>query len=82
MCVCCSLDNREEELQLQKRKKRKIKGNSRLSFADDIDNGSEEEDGENSKHFFEHGLKPAVCFKLYEFVHPLSWVYLFQLPNS
>ncbi|KAG2703206.1 hypothetical protein I3760_06G127400 [Carya illinoinensis] len=37
----------EEELQLKKRKQRKIKGNSRLSFADDIENGSEEEDGEN-----------------------------------
>lgn len=41
---------REEELQLKKRKQRKIKGNSRLSFADDIENGSEEEDGENGRH--------------------------------
>ncbi|PON83416.1 XAP5 protein [Trema orientale] len=41
------LQQEEEELQLQKRKKRKIKGNSRLSFADDIENGSEDEDGEN-----------------------------------
>ncbi|KAH7518471.1 hypothetical protein FEM48_Zijuj09G0175000 [Ziziphus jujuba var. spinosa] len=41
------LQQEEEELQLQKRKKRKIKGNSRLSFTDDIENGSEEEDGEN-----------------------------------
>ena len=48
--LTCSLDCREEELQLQKRKKRKVKGNSRLSFADDIENGSEEEDGKNSKH--------------------------------
>lgn len=40
---------REEELQLEKRKKRKIKGNSRLSFAEDIDNGSEEDEGESSK---------------------------------
>ncbi|KAB1207583.1 Protein XAP5 CIRCADIAN TIMEKEEPER [Morella rubra] len=37
----------EEELQLKKRKQRKIKGSSRLSFADDIENGSEEEDAEN-----------------------------------
>ncbi|EXB39258.1 Protein XAP5 CIRCADIAN TIMEKEEPER [Morus notabilis] len=41
------LQQEEEELQLQKRKKRKIKGSSRLSFADDIENGSENEDGEN-----------------------------------
>ncbi|KAJ8765074.1 hypothetical protein K2173_010553 [Erythroxylum novogranatense] len=37
----------EEELQLAKRKKRKTKGNSRLSFSDDIENGGEEEDEEN-----------------------------------
>ena len=43
---------REEELQLKKRKQRKIKGNSRLSFADDIENGSEEEDVENGKYVF------------------------------
>lgn len=43
---------REEELQLQKRKKRKIKGNSRLSFADDFENGSEDEDGENGNALF------------------------------
>ncbi|KAF4356665.1 hypothetical protein G4B88_009642 [Cannabis sativa] len=41
------LQQEEEELQLQKRKKRKIKGTSRLSFADDYENGSEDEDGEN-----------------------------------
>ncbi|XP_039058653.1 protein XAP5 CIRCADIAN TIMEKEEPER-like isoform X2 [Hibiscus syriacus] len=41
------LKQEEEELQLQKRKKRKVKGNSRLSFADDLENGSEEEDAEN-----------------------------------
>uniref|UniRef100_A0A7N0U5N5 FAM50A/XAP5 C-terminal domain-containing protein n=1 Tax=Kalanchoe fedtschenkoi TaxID=63787 RepID=A0A7N0U5N5_KALFE len=39
--------DREEELQQQKRKKRKIKGGSKLSFADDIENGSEDEDVEN-----------------------------------
>ncbi|MBA0799279.1 hypothetical protein Gohar_009805, partial [Gossypium harknessii] len=44
------LQQEEEELQLQKRKKRKVKGNSRLSFADDFDNGSEEEDDENSEN--------------------------------
>lgn len=43
------LNFREEELQLQKRKKRKIKGNTRLSFSDDIENGSEEEDEGNSE---------------------------------
>lgn len=36
-----------KELQLKKRKQRKIKGNSRLSFIDDIENGSEEEEEEN-----------------------------------
>lgn len=41
------LQQEEEELLLQKRKKRKIKGNCKLSFVDDIENGSEEEDGEN-----------------------------------
>ncbi|XVE67110.1 hypothetical protein DITRI_Ditri08aG0134100 [Diplodiscus trichospermus] len=41
------LQQEEEELQLQKRRKRKVKGNSRLSFADDMENGSEEEDLEN-----------------------------------
>ncbi|KAL4304410.1 hypothetical protein GQ457_10G024360 [Hibiscus cannabinus] len=41
------LKQEEEELQLQKRKKRKVKGNSRLSFADDLENGSEEEDDGN-----------------------------------
>ncbi|KAE8716860.1 Protein XAP5 CIRCADIAN TIMEKEEPER [Hibiscus syriacus] len=44
------LQQEEEELQLQKRKKRKVKGNSRLSFADDLENGSEEEDEENSEN--------------------------------
>ena len=43
---------REEELQLQKRKKRKIKGSSRLSFTDDIENGSDEDDGDIGKNFF------------------------------
>ncbi|KAF2301978.1 hypothetical protein GH714_031118 [Hevea brasiliensis] len=41
------LRQEEEELQLEKRKKRKIKVNPRLSFADDIENGSEEEDAED-----------------------------------
>lgn len=45
--ICC----REEELQLQKRKKRKIKGNSRLSFSDDFEDRSEEEDGSNGERF-------------------------------
>ncbi|XP_056160792.1 protein XAP5 CIRCADIAN TIMEKEEPER isoform X2 [Syzygium oleosum] len=40
------LQQEEEELQLQKRKKRKIKGSSRLSFTDDIENGSDEDDGD------------------------------------
>ncbi|KAM3695528.1 hypothetical protein ACJW31_07G139400 [Castanea mollissima] len=54
------------ELQLKKRKQRKIKGNSRLSFIDDIENGSEEEEEENetsqSKKFRhgKYGKDPTV----------------------
>ncbi|XP_042507636.1 protein XAP5 CIRCADIAN TIMEKEEPER isoform X2 [Macadamia integrifolia] len=57
------LQQEEEELQLEKRKKRKIKGNSRLSFADDIDNGSDEENEENGqalKMFGKYGKDPTV----------------------
>ncbi|XP_042507621.1 protein XAP5 CIRCADIAN TIMEKEEPER isoform X1 [Macadamia integrifolia] len=59
------LQQEEEELQLEKRKKRKIKGNSRLSFADDIDNGSDEENEENAagqalKMFGKYGKDPTV----------------------
>lgn len=43
------LNFREEELQLQKLKKRKVKVDPRLSFCDDIDNSNEEEDVDNSK---------------------------------
>ncbi|GMP64130.1 hypothetical protein CsSME_00025552 [Camellia sinensis var. sinensis] len=42
------LQQEEEELQAQKRQKRKIRGNPRLSFSEDIENGSEE-DVENSE---------------------------------
>lgn len=55
---------REEELQLQKRKKRKIKGNSRLSFAEDIENGSEEEEAENSKLFFPYHFASLITFQI------------------
>ncbi|XP_022869027.1 protein XAP5 CIRCADIAN TIMEKEEPER-like, partial [Olea europaea var. sylvestris] len=41
--LCC----REEELQLQKLKKRKIKVDPRLSFSDDFENDNEEEEEEN-----------------------------------
>ncbi|RZC84250.1 hypothetical protein C5167_047036, partial [Papaver somniferum] len=41
----------EEELRQQKRnKKRKIKGNPRLSFTDDIENESDEDEAENNKN--------------------------------
>lgn len=50
-----NLHFREEELQLQKRKKRRVKPNSRLSFSDDIENESDEEAGENSEN---------ICFAL------------------
>lgn len=36
---------------MQKLKKRKIKADPRLSFADDFENDNEEEDEEISKHF-------------------------------
>lgn len=39
-------------MQLQKRKKRKTRGNSRLSFAEDIESDSEEENGEYSEYIF------------------------------
>lgn len=45
------LYDREEALQMQKRKKRKIKGNSRLSFSEDIESESEEENGESMELF-------------------------------
>lgn len=35
---------------MQKLKKRKIRVNPRLSFSDDFENGSEGEDGDNSKN--------------------------------
>lgn len=41
---------REEKLQLEKRQKRKRRVNARLSFAEDLDNETEEED-ENSEKF-------------------------------
>lgn len=47
----CLFSFREEELQMQKLKKRKIKADPRLSFADDFENDNDEEDEENSKHF-------------------------------
>ncbi|KAJ0009907.1 hypothetical protein Pint_34381 [Pistacia integerrima] len=46
------LQQEEEELQLQKRKKRKIRGSSRLSFAEDIGSDSEEENDEYSEYIF------------------------------
>ncbi|CAN6481385.1 unnamed protein product [Victoria cruziana] len=49
------LQQQEEELQMQKRKKRRVKGNPRLSFADDIDNGSEEEEEVQGKEYKRHG---------------------------
>ncbi|MBA0614274.1 hypothetical protein Godav_014589 [Gossypium davidsonii] len=61
------LQQEEEELQLQKRKKRKVKGNSRLSFADDFDNGSEEEDDENSENLSLFcTLKTAIVIGLWQ----------------
>ncbi|KAL8096818.1 protein XAP5 CIRCADIAN TIMEKEEPER isoform X1 [Apium graveolens] len=41
------IQQEEEELQMQKLKKRKIRANPRLSFSDDLENGCEEEDGDN-----------------------------------
>ncbi|CAN7136584.1 unnamed protein product [Brassica rapa subsp. narinosa] len=52
----------EEELQQQKRnKKRKIKGSSRLSFAEDLDDDSDADDGENTNlRFGKLGKDPSV----------------------
>lgn len=50
-CPTFCLFIREEELQLQKLKKRKVKADPRLSFHDDLDDGNEEEDDEDSKHY-------------------------------
>ncbi|KAF5933339.1 hypothetical protein HYC85_029510 [Camellia sinensis] len=55
------LQQEEEELQAQKRQKRKIRGNPRLSFSEDIENGSEE-DVENSEANKEP--KRLACGKL------------------
>ncbi|KAH0929554.1 hypothetical protein HID58_015281 [Brassica napus] len=52
----------EEELQQQKRsKKRKIKGSSRLSFSEDLDDDSDADDGENTNlRFGKLGKDPSV----------------------
>ncbi|KAL0670110.1 hypothetical protein Bca4012_032814 [Brassica carinata] len=52
----------EEELQQQKRnKKRKIKGSSRLSFSEDLDDDSDGDDGENTNlRFGKLGKDPSV----------------------
>ncbi|WOL19127.1 protein XAP5 CIRCADIAN TIMEKEEPER isoform X1 [Canna indica] len=44
------MQQEEEELQMQKRKKRRVKGDSRLSFADEIENGSDEEEMGNKEN--------------------------------
>jgi hypothetical protein len=66
---------REEELQLKKRKQRKIKGNSRLSFADDIENGSEEEDGENGRHIWVVLKLEAFWFSSYYKLLPIVVIF-------
>ncbi|XP_008795340.1 protein XAP5 CIRCADIAN TIMEKEEPER [Phoenix dactylifera] len=55
------LQKEEEELELQKRKKRRIKGDPRLSFADDIENGSDEDDAENKEN---QEIKKPVLVKV------------------
>lgn len=51
MLHLCLFFFREEELQEQKRKKRRVKGDSRLSFADDIENESDQEEADFSMIF-------------------------------
>ena len=59
------MDYREDELQLQKLKKRKVKVDPRLSFCDDIENSNEEEDVENSKLSFSFSdLLICNCFSM------------------
>lgn len=73
----CSCHYREEELQLKKRKQRKIKGSSRLSFADDIENGSEEEDAENGTFIFsELKLGAFWCHSFNKFL-PIVMIFIF-----
>lgn len=55
---------------MQKRKKRRVKGDSRLSFFDEIDNGSDEEDMENSK-FMLSCIFQYVCYSRFEVSHCL-----------
>jgi protein FAM50 len=43
----CVAGFREEELQMQKRKKRRVRGDPRLSFFDEIENGSDDDEFEN-----------------------------------
>ncbi|KAL2937200.1 Protein XAP5 CIRCADIAN TIMEKEEPER [Bienertia sinuspersici] len=55
------LQEEEEKLQLEKRQKRKRRVNSRLSFAEDLDNGTEEEEEDENKN--EEPVK-SKCGKL------------------
>lgn len=56
---------------MKKRKQRKIKGSSRLSFVDDIENGSEEEDCENGKDIFLDLRSEAFRFSDYYDLLPI-----------
>ncbi|XP_073124007.1 protein XAP5 CIRCADIAN TIMEKEEPER [Henckelia pumila] len=51
------LQQEEEELQLQKLKKRKIKADPRLSFADDFENGAEEDEENKYDEDFERATR-------------------------
>ena len=78
-CVSCL---REEELQMQKRKKRRVKGDPRLSFCDDIENGSDEDDFENRTLLLTH---PWSYYSIVSLPHLWTFVYhtfsLFLVPS-
>lgn len=68
---------------MQKRKKRRVKGTSRLSFADEVDNGSDEEVAVNSKditlltswvYVLHHHMHHGFALKLMNISSYASWV--------
>lgn len=61
--------DREEELQFLKRKKQRLRGDARLSFADGIENGSDKENAEKSELIFScifHHLLCNFCLLTYD----------------
>ena len=57
---------------MQKRKKRRVKGDPRLSFCDDIENGSDEDDFENRTLLLTH---PWSYYSIVSLPHLWTFVY-------